>query len=653
VNLVVILFLIAITAVGYLATLAVGAPLRAEERAVAGVVVGTVIVATVGFVVAWAIGMGRTAVLSSSLLSLVAVAVALRGRWAVVAAEGRDLRRRSRLGWRDADHPWPLVAITLVSAVVSGRILALAYGSTPEGGVTVGHLSTFGDWSAHLAYTASFAHSDNWPPELPTAVGEPFSYHFGVDWFSAMFVPLGSSVQAGLQVSSWFLAMAFPGVVFMSARRFGSSRLGAGIGVFVFLASGGTAALWRFLFEDLPDHGFDVLGALPRAYAFDGFDRNWVDNAVTGFLYPQRPTLIGFALTALVLAVLWDSRDRPGVGTHLASGVLMIVMPIFHVFSYAVIVVMGIAWAVIERSRRWWLFLGPALLGLVLVIWEWPSENGRTMHMLWVVGLENSSSTWDLNLGDWLWFWILNTGLFIPLAAVAFLRADTERLRHFLPIWGLLLLPNVAIWHFWEGNNAKYVLFFLLLASPFVGELLAGWLRGGARLRSLAIVAVFSLTLSGGLDVWRAFEGTTGSSAGAASYPVGYMAPGDVLVGEWVRDNTPPDAVFATAGGNVHPVSAIAGRSVISGSSGRLRDLGIDWFARVQDLRVVYGVYEGFDQVIAEYGVDYLVLGDAERRAFRPADAPSDWDPAIFWDAAAPLVYDIGSYRIYDVSGYK
>ena len=158
---------------------------------------------------------------------------------------------------------------------------------------------------------------------------------------------------------------------------------------------------------------------------------------------------------------------------------------------------------------------------------------------------------------------------------------------------------------------------------------------------------IFSLTLSGGLDVWQAFEGSSGA------YPAGYLSGDDVLVGEWARDQTPPGAVFAVANNNVHSVRSIAGRTVVSGSAGRLSDLGVDWVTRQDDLRTIYAVNEGFDLVIHKYEIDYVVLGPEERRSFRPESAPPDWDPAQFWDAAAPIVYDIGEYKVYDVSGFR
>lgn len=642
-NLLVVLFIISIVAVGYALTLLLDVELLVEERLLYGALAGVITVSTVGFFFAWWAGMSASTIVVATVFSLGISAPGWRRNPAAVAADWNDFAARLRLKVRDRRSPRPLVGLLVLSTIVSVRILRIAYGTTVDGGISVGHLSTFGDWSAHLAYVASFAYAENWPPQLPTAAGESFAYHFGVDWFSAMFVPLGLSVPASLQVSSAMLAITFPGIMYVASRRFVQSRLAAMIGVFVFLAAGGTAALWRFLFDDLVNNGLGVLGDLPRSYAFDGFNRNWLDNPVTGFLYPQRPTMIGFAATLMGLALLWQNRDRHDKRTYLFVGLLTGIMPIFHVFAFGVLLVMGVAWAWIERDRSWAWFHVPALvIGVPIVAWQLPSNgaDGRDFpHLGWMLG---KTPAWDQNLVDFVGFWLLNTGVFIPLVVVGLWRRR-ELTGRFLPIFGLLLIANVGIWHFWPGNNAKYVVFFLLLGAPFIGDYLAGWIRRGPFMSFGAVALIFSLTLSGSLDIWRAFEGSSGV------YPAAYLSGSDVLVGEWVRENTPPKAVFATANSNVHPVRALAGRTVVSGAAGRLNDLGVNWLEREQDLRTIYGVNEGFDLVIDKYKIDFVVLGPEERRLFRPPEAPDDWDPAEFWDAAAPIVYDIGGYKVYDV----
>lgn len=645
-NLLVVLFIISIVTVGYGLTLLIDLELTVEERFLYGVLVGTIVVSTVGFFVAWAGEMNKSAIVVSTLFSLGLSGLGWTRDPVRVADEWRDLRRRLGTSFTDRENPLPLLGLMAVSAVVSIRILQIAYGTSIDGGISVGHLSTFGDWSAHLSYVASFAHADNWPPELPTAAGEGFAYHFGVDWFAAMFVPLGLSVQGSLQVSTAILAIAFPGIMYVATMRFVQSRLASMIAVLVFLMAGGTAALWRFFFEDLPENGIGILGDLPRSYAFDGFDRNWLDNPVTGFLYPQRPTLMGFAAVLMGLALLWQNRERRDTRTYVFVGLLTGIMPIFHVFAFGVLLVMGTSWALLERHRGWLWFLVPAMvMGAPIVLWQLPPDGaaGRDFpHLGWVLG----KSSWEQTLPDFVWFWALNTGVFIPLMVLG-LRYRRELTLRFLPIFGLLLIANVGIWHFWEGNNAKYVVFFLLLGAPFIGDYLGGWIKRDTPRALAAGALIFTLTISGGLDIWRAFEGSSGA------YPAAYLSGADVLVGEWVRDHTEPRAVFATANGNVHSVRSIAGRTVVSGSTGRLRDLGVNWFERDQDLRTIYAVNEGFDDVIRKYEIDYVVLGPEERRLFRPVDAPDDWDPAQFWDFSAPIVYDIGGYKVYDVRAFR
>jgi hypothetical protein len=645
VDLLVVLFCCAIVAVGAGFTYFVDTPMRFEERIVHAVVIGTIVVSTVGFAVAWIAGVSRGAIIVATLGSLGLAGLGWGRDPAKVRAEFADVAVRFRLRPSHRDSPWLVVGLVVFAGAVSARIMGNAYHTTADGGIAAGHLSTFGDWTAHLAYAGSFAYGDNFPPELPTAAGETFAYHFGVDWFSAMFVPLGTSLPGGLEVSTWLLATAFPASMFCAAWRLVGRRLAALVGVAVFLASGGTAALYRFVFEDLLDGGVSVLGRLPRTYAFDGFDRNWVDNAITGFLYPQRPTMIGFGIVMILLAWLWQEREREGIRTHLFAGVVTGLMPVFHVFGFGVLLVMGLWWATLERTRRWLWFAVPAVVMAVpLVIWQLPEDgsSGRQFHTLWMLGL----SSWERTVGDFFWFWLLNTGLAIPLVVLALVRWRELTLR-WLPIFGLLLIPNVAIWHFWPGNNVKYVIFFVLLGAPLIGLVLADWWDRRGAMRLGAVLVFVSLTLSGTLDVWQAADGTAGA------YPAPYLTGDDVLVGEWIRDNTPARAVFATANGNTHPVRVIAGRRVVSGSTGRLNDLGIDWVTRDQDLRTVYGVNEGFDDVIDRYDIDFVVLGPEERLLFRPDDAPEDWDPASFWDAAAPIVYDLGGYTVYDVTQYQ
>jgi hypothetical protein len=642
VNLLVILFVFGFVAIGYVSTYLMAVPLRFEERVFFGVIIGTVTISLVGFVLAWVMGVDGMMVLITMGVCAAGSTPALYWHASSIRDDAVDFGVRLKLPWKNKESPKPLLGIFLVSTIVTTRIMQNAYGVTSDGGISAGHLSVFGDWSAHLSYTASFAFADNFPPDLPTAAGESFSYHFGVDWFSAMFVPLGSSLLGALEISTAVLAITFPVVMYITCKELCTSRLGAALATFVFLTAGGTSALYRFLFEDLPDNGSSVLGNLPRSYAFDGFDRNWVDNPVTGFLYPQRPTLIGFSSALIVILLLWLNREKQDSKTYCFAGLITGFLPVFHVFAFGVLLLIGLTWAIMERVKGWMLFLFPSLLlGLPVLLWQLPERNGHEWHFFWMLG----RSSWEQTPLDFLQFWFLNTGLFIPISICGAILTVKKFGYRFIPIFFLLIIPNVAIWHFWPGNNAKYVVFFLLLAAPLVGETLSR-LFGGGRLRiALASLVLVSLSLSGTLDIWRAFEGTS------TPYPVGYLSGADVLVGEWIRDNTKPDAVFASANTNTHPVRTLAGRTVISGSPGRLNDLGIDWYTRDQDLKNLYSNAPDYDKVIRRYQVDYVIIGPYERDMYLLRDSSENAENSYSFERDGNLIYDFGGYQIYEMQG--
>ena len=624
---------------GFSITYAMGITLRFEERVCFGVVIGSVVISIIGFGVSWLMGVDALMVLVTVALGFAAVAPLIYFNVGKIKEDTSDLRRRLTLPWKDRESPKPLVGLLLVSSVVTTRIMQNAFGTTQDGGISAGHLSVYGDWSAHLSYVASFAYADNFSLSLPTAAGESFAYHFGVDWFSAMFVPLGSSLLGALEVSTAVLAIVFPAVMFIACEKFCSNRIAAAIAVVVFLTAGGTSALYRFFFEDLPDNGFSVLANLPRSYAFDGFDRNWVDNPVTGFLYPQRPTLVGFSSTLIIVLLLWLNKEKQNVKTYVFAGVATGLLPIFHVFAFGVILLIGLGWMAIERTKSWLFFLCPSLLlGLPVLIWQLPDRNGHEWHFLWMLG----KSSWERTPIDFVYFWFLNTGLFIPIAIIGTFITMKKFGYRFLPIYSLLIIPNIAIWHFWPGNNAKYVVFFLLLAAPLVGETLSHLFIRSAIGKFLTLLLIVSLSLSGTLDIWRALEGSSGP------YPVHYLSGKDVLVGEWVRDNTEPNAVFASANTNVHPVRALAGRTVVSGSPGRINDLGVDWLAREQDLKNLYKNSGNSDEIIRRYHIDYIVLGPYERSLFSLQDSSAGKSGAFDLDNFGTLIYDIGSYQIYE-----
>lgn len=633
-NPLVLVFAVDVVLAGVGLTFFSGAAMRVEERVGIGTVVGTIAVTLCGYLAAQTTGFGRT----STIVGMIVTSALAAGAWrwrpidaTSCEAGDRPLVARLRLPWRHGDSARPLAAVTLASWLVSWRILALAYQGDGTGGIVAGHLSTYGDWNAHLAYAGSFVHGDNVPPTHPFVAGEPMRYHVLVDAFSAQAATMGISVADALVVTSALLAMAFPLVFWWAGRRLTGSRTVTSVAYFVFTLSGGLGFAWAF--ADIARGGLGALGALPRTYARLTEEHIWFDNPVLSYLYAQRPFQVGLPVVLIVVALVFRPRsESPApVRAWWTAGVLSGLTAGFSVFGFGGALAIG-GWLALRRPGCRIPFAVPAIgLGIPVVLAIRPDGN----HIRWQPGwMAATLDVW------WPWFWLLNLGLFLPLAlwTVAKRGVLATGLDRAIapPVWAIFVVTNLVVFHPWEWNNTHYLIVWLLMLSFPVGALLVGWARRpGPLWRPLAGVAFVVLVAAGSLDVWRAVDGSEGRALLATAE--------GVETARWVRDHTPRRAVFLVAPEVTQPITSFGARHVVSGYTGWVWDLGVtDWARRATDIGIALRGEPGTEDVLVRYGVDYVVIGRDERG---PAWQANDQ----FWASRGRLVYANGEYRVYAV----
>jgi hypothetical protein len=625
-------------AVGTGLTFLAGLPLRGEERLAVAGPVGALVLGLAGWVAAVALGFGLTAL---AVAVVVANLVSLPG-WRrgapLLHGEAADVARRVRLPWRDPESLRPLLGLLAVAWPLTVRIFSLAWVTTPDGGLAAGHLATWGDGAAHLAYAGAFAGpgADAFPPGSPIAAGEPLRYHLLADFFGAQVSLLGPSLPSALALTSGFLALFFPATTYVCGVRLVGSRHASLLAVVVFCAGGGLGFV--HLLDDVRAHGLDVLAHLPRSYARDPDGGLWMDNPSLAYLHAQRNGLLGLPLGLAALTLVWRARreDRPAALT--AAGVLVGLLPLANGFAFVVVLAVVGAWALLDRRRPWrpwWRFFVPALvLGAPVAWWLQPPESAVRWFPGWMA---------DDGIGGWLWFWWRNAGPFLVLLVVACLWRGTVRtgfVRAFLPVWLLWLVPNLVAFHPWEWNNTKYFAFWQLLGSFLVGAVLvrvfrAASTRAPALGAAAVAVALVLLCLSGALDLVRATD------RGSTTIP--WATADGLTVAEWVRDELPTGAVLAVAPTNTQPVIALSEHAVLSGYPGWTFDIGVpDWSERAADARAVL---RGGDEGVAtarRRGVDYVVIGPLERMPDHGADD-------AWWSAHAEAVFRSGDWTVYRV----
>ncbi|MET0909497.1 MAG: hypothetical protein ABWZ99_08505 [Ilumatobacteraceae bacterium] len=632
-NVPVLIFLVVTVLTGIGITYSSGVRAPFEARVGVGIVVGAIVVTAASVAWAYAFGFGTTALGCGVVTAALASAPGWASGASTLGADVRDVRRRLSRPWREHESIRPLAVLTAVSWAVTFRILQLAYQGDGKGGIVAGHLSSYADWSAHLAYLGSFAYGDNVPATLPMAAGSRFTYHAGVDVFAAEAAVLGIPATSALVVTSAVLAMAFPLVFWFAGMRFTGSRAVTIAAYLLFGLSGGLGFVW--FFGDLAQDGIGVLTALPRSYSRMTEHDIWVDNWVLSSMYAQRPGLIGLPVVLIVMAIIWPERARvPTAGAasmrpFVAAGLLAGASAGFSVFGFGGAVLFG-AWLARRTGRRVAAFIGSALvLGLPMLLLLRPASSNFRWQVGWM------SRSLDV---PWPWFWLINMGLFLPLGLVALFRPKTLPSGFgsaiAVPAWTIFGVMNLVVLHPWEWNNTHYLVVWALVISFPVAALLVAWARD-ARLpvRIASGVIAASLVLAGGLDVWEAFEGT-GRGGGLTD------ADG-LAAAQWARVSTDPHSVFVVAPVITQPIVSFGARRVVTGFSGWVFDLGVeDWGVRIDDSTTLLRGAEGADDVIDRYGVDYVVLGPSELAEPYLADRS-------YWDAEGTLVYESPTYRIY------
>ena len=611
-----------------------GLRLGPEERLAVAAPLGALVLGLWGWVLSWLAGFHLS---SLSFALLAAVGTSLPG-WrraggAVgLRAEAADLWRRVRLPVRDPASLVPLVLLLAVAWPLTVRILALAWVTTADGGLAAGHLSTWSDGSAHLAYAGRFSGGGVVPIDSPIAAGEPARYHLLADFFAAQVGLLGVPLPSALAVTSGFLALSVPAVLYACGVRLVGGRAAAVLGTVLFCAAGGMGVvdLARDLYHGTADAGWSALVHLPREYSRDPAAGLWMDNPTLSYLYAQRNGLLGLPLGLVALTLVWETC-RGRARSLLPAGVLAGLLPLANGFAFLVVLAVVGVWAVLyDRRQPWWRFFGPAVvLGAPVAGWLQPAESSVRVLVGWMA---------PDGLGPWVWFWLRNLGPFLPLLVVATVWRGTVRTgfaRWFAPMWLLWVVPNLVAFHPWEWNNTKYFAFWLLVGSFLVAAVLVRLARTGVAGSVAAAVLVAALTATGVADLYRATDRTVTL--------IPWASADGLATASWTRRSLPADAVLVTAPNNVNPVTALSGRRVVSGFPGWTFDIGVpDWSQRVDDTRTILLGGPAAREAIRRRGVDYVVVGPLERAAEVGVDE-------AWWAANGRFVFRSGDWVVYAV----
>jgi hypothetical protein len=244
--------------------------------------------------------------------------------------------------------------------------------------------------------------------------------------------------------------------------------------------------------------------------------------------------------------------------------------------------------------------------------------------------------TWARRLPYVMWFWLKNTGLFIPLliAALLWKREDyliSRRLMiFFLPFLVCFIIPNLVKLAPWVWDNVKVLFYWWIAAAPIVALLLARLWEGNAAKRVLAGGLFVVLTLAGALDVFALI-----TSQGDYQE----FDRDGVNFAQLIKQLTPPRATILHAPIHNTPVF-LSGRRSLMGYPGHIWTHGIDFGPREVDIKKIYSGSAEATGLLSKYGVDYVVI-DQQEHSVMPVNE------AFF--SRYPEVVNTGEYHLYKI----
>ena len=646
-----------VTGAGIVATYSFDRRAPGYARVATGMIVGLTTLAFVALALALVIGLGPLT------LVLAAAATALLGS-GLLRHEARRALRNDLSAWTAGlrGRDWRPSRGALVRSLY---VLALAIGLwmvadrnlfQTSDGLYITNVGNLGDLPFHTAITASFAYGNNFPPENPAASGIAFSYYYIVDFIASMFVVAGTTLRDGMLLVTLLGGGCLLAVVHRWAHDITGNPAVARLAPLLLVFSGGLG--WFKLIEEAQAKGNGLVGAFQHSdirftMEPDGLLR--FQNAVTGFLVPQRGILFGMAIAVIVFTLMWQQltadageatteggrRQRPWFfdPRMTAAGLLTGLLPMVHIHTFGVVLGTGFLLAVAfqqwraDRWRAWAAYLlAAAVVAVPLVAW---TARGNASAISSYFGVQLG---WELGNHDFLIFWLVNAGLFIPLLVVAFLWRGAKPLLpnrlvlYVLPFMAWFVVANVFKLAPWPWDNIKVLAYWWLGGTLVVGVLLVALWHRGAAARLVAVALAIVLMAAGALDVAR-------STIGPSVYQL-WSSEG-IAFADAVRDRTPADAVILTDPTYNTPI-LLTGRKLFMGYDGWLFAHGLPYAEREQEAKAMFAGGSQAMDLLREMHVGFIEVGPQERSDVSPNDA---------FLSQFPVAVEVGEYRLYEVSG--
>ena len=582
---------------------------------------------------------------------------------------GRDRRPVRPWDGEESKLAKQMLALVLPLTILGGYLQYTHYLRVDGAGNWNVGQSTYGDLPMHTSFILGTI-GKRFPADYPFYPGHRLSYPFLADSLSGSFVIFGCSLQAAIIIPGTFMmALCYMGVMILG-REMTTGRKTVMLAAALFFLNGGLG----FLYDFDQAAGYNSEGGLKLAdrvqAILEGYYKTptnqpepnnlrW-SNVICDLMIPQRTILGGWAMGIpcfYLLEILFrpESMDREehprGV---LLLGVWAGLLPLIHTHTFVALAlssagVMGYDLIhgdpVHQRSRK--AILGKYLLygGLTAAI-ALPQLFGFTFAQAFqregggTQGFIRFQFNWVNNPSGngmrdfYLWFYVKNIGIPFLMLVLAAFEKDRKQRRLFAGMILIVLAAELIRFQPNEYDNNKLFYLAWMIGCMIVSNWAAKVWRMLRGLRSRPVMAAGAavlLFLSPGLTIARECVSSYQAFSAAA-----------VEAGEFVREETAPDAVFVTGTQHLNPVSSLAGRTIVCGPDLWLYWHGFDTSERKLDLMDFYEDPEGHQDIPEKYGASYIYVSSYERSSYEVDEEALDRMYEKVFENQEASIYRIG-----------
>lgn len=411
------------------------------------------------------------------------------------------------------------------------------------------------DFAANIPLIRSFSWGKNWPPEYPLFPGEPIKYHFLFYFIVGMVEKIGLPLDWALNLPSF---LGFGGLLviiyFLTKLLFAKNPV-AFLAVIFFLFNGSFSFLEFFRQHPLSfNTPLEIINnkVFPSFGPYDSkiVSAFWNLNIFTnqrhlGTSYFFVLLIIYFLLRAVKLNKKLKSWQI------LLIGFIFGIMPFFHKVAFLMTgLILFSLFLYFSKLRRPVFLIG--LIGSFLALPQlaYQFQGGIpsiSFHPGYLV-------SYPLTFSKFISYWFQNLGLSLILIPFGFFLANRLAKKLFLAILPLFIIGNLFQFSPEIAANHKFFNLFLIIGNTFTAWVIYLIWEKKIFGKIVAPVLVFFLIFSGIIDFFPIKNDTLYTINDAPKNP-------DIL---WIKENTPPDAVFLNSSFLYHPAS-LAGRKIFLG----------------------------------------------------------------------------------------